>query len=237
VTPRIRHEWRERIAAEYTSAAITQHFVLWSMQAGAPPDLIDDGLEIVKDELVHSRMSNEVYVAAGGAEAPAIDPTSLALGRRSSDLLDDVTLAALRVFCIGETIAVPLFRHLRARSTEPVARAALDRILRDEVRHRDFGWDVLDWLFQLRGERVKTLVGAELVAMSAMLESQYGAGNPVVASGGTIDDEERAWGLAPPGEYAAILAGAIETEYVGRFAARGIDWHLCTKSDRRQLET
>ena len=30
--------------------------------------------------------------------------------------------------------------------TEPIARAALDRILVDEVRHRDFGWDTLDWL-------------------------------------------------------------------------------------------
>ena len=65
-TELVREEWRARIAAEYTSAAVTQHLVLWLIQAGAPPDLIDAGLAIVADELVHSRMSHEVYVAASG---------------------------------------------------------------------------------------------------------------------------------------------------------------------------
>ena len=40
-------------------------------------------------------------------------------------------------FCI---VAVRLFSRLRQNAAEPVALAALDRILRDEVRHRDFGW-------------------------------------------------------------------------------------------------
>src|SRR5215470_4685296 len=147
-TDRVRAEWRARIAAEYTSAAITQQLVLWLIQAGAPPDLIDAGLAIVADELVHSRMSAEVYAAAGGSEPPAIDRVALALP--STGALDrDILRTAVRVFCLGETVAVPLFGHLRARCTEPVARAALDRILRDEVRHRDFGWDLLDWLITL----------------------------------------------------------------------------------------
>ncbi|MFT3922445.1 MAG: hypothetical protein QM778_07925 [Myxococcales bacterium] len=30
----------------------------------------------------------------------------------------------------------------------PVARTALDRILRDEVRHREFGWAPLAWLLE-----------------------------------------------------------------------------------------
>ena len=55
-------------------------------------------------------------------------------------------LATKWLFCLGETVAVPLFSHLRERCTESLPRAALDRILRDEVRHRDFGWDLLDWL-------------------------------------------------------------------------------------------
>src|SRR4051794_32589669 len=140
---RVRHEWRARIAAEYTSAAITQHLVLWLIQAGAPPDLIDAGLVIVADELVHSRMSHEVYVAAGGTAPPAIDREQLGLARRSPHLELDILRVAVRVFCLGETVAVPLFSHLRAGTTEPIARAALDRILVDEVRHRDFGWDML----------------------------------------------------------------------------------------------
>jgi hypothetical protein len=150
---RVREEWRARIAAEYTSAAITQHLTLWLIQAGAPPDLIDAGLAIVADELVHSRMSHEVYVAAGGREPPALDRDALGLHRTSERLELDILRIAVRVFCLGETVAVPLFKHLREHCTEPVARAALDRILRDEVRHRDFGWDLLDWLLSISSPR------------------------------------------------------------------------------------
>jgi hypothetical protein len=227
---RVRHEWRARVVAEYTSAAITQHFVLWLMQAGAPPDLIDDGLVVVSDELAHSRMSHDVLVAAGGEGAAPIDQADLGLSRQSQALIDDLTTSVLRVYCIGETIAVPLFRHLRARCTEPVAREALDRILRDEVRHRDFGWDVLDWLITCDAS-VTAKVTEQLPSISKMLQLQYGTRNRVVASDdGAIEDEDRAWGLAAPREYAEILETAIQNEYVLRFAARGIDWHSATKS-------
>lgn len=220
-TDRVREEWRARIAAEYTSAAITQALTLWLIQAGAPPDLIDAGLAIVADELAHSRMSHEVYVAAGGDQAPAIRQQDLGLSRRG-DLADDILDAAVRVFCLGETVAVPLFAHLRERCTEASARAALDRILRDEVRHRDFGWDLLDWLTTVLDD-VPRRIEPRLPAMLAELGAAYGTGNPVVAEdSGAISDDERAWGLAPPRDYAAILAETIDRDYRPRFAARGI---------------
>lgn len=223
-TPRVREEWRARIAAEYTSAAITQQLVLWLIQAGAPPDLIDAGLAIVADELVHSRMSHEVYTAAGGTAPPAIDRTQLGLPRSHDPLERDILRTAVRVFCLGETVAVPLFSHLRAGCTEPLAKDALDRILRDEVRHRDFGWDLLDWLGSLPdGDAVPARVEAELPAMLADLERSYGTGNSAVADDdGAMTEAERAWGLAPPRDYAGILARTIDRDYRPRFEARGI---------------
>jgi len=223
-TERVREEWRARIAAEYTSAAITQQLVLWLIQAGAPPDLIEAGLAIVADELVHSRMSHEVYTLAGGTEPPAIDRTQLGIARSHEVLEHDILRAAVRVFCLGETVAVPLFKHLRERCTEAPARAALDRILRDEVRHRDFGWDLLDWLCASPiGDQVPKLVAQQLPAMFVELEHSYGTGNPTVADDtGEMTDAERAWGLAPPREYAEILAQTIEKDYRPRFSARGV---------------
>lgn len=223
-TPLVREEWRARIAAEYTSAAITQHLVLWLIQAGAPPDLIDAGLAIVADELVHSRMSHDVYVAAGGTAPPAIDRDGLGLPRRHTQLELDILRVAVRVFCLGETVAVPLFSHLREDCTEQVARDALDRILRDEVRHRDFGWDLLDWLLSTPLEdAIPGLVEAALPEMLAELEATYGTGNAAVAADdGSLTAAERAWGLAPPRDYAGILARCIEKDYRPRFAARSI---------------
>jgi len=223
MTPRVRDEWRARIAAEYTSAAITQHLVLWLIQAGAPPDLIDAGLAIVADELAHSRLSHEAYVAAGGAAPPALDRDALGLPRAEAALERDILRACVRVFCLGETVAVPLFRHLRERCTQPAARTALDRILRDEVRHRDFGWDLLDWLISLDAD-VPALVAAALPELLADLEASYGAANQAVAADdGAMSDAERAWGLAPPREYAEILARTVERDFVPRFAAREIE--------------
>jgi hypothetical protein len=226
-TERVREEWRARIAAEYTSAAITQHLVLWLIQAGAPPDLIEQGLVIVGDELVHSRMSHEVYVAAAGTLPPSIVRDHLGLARRSESLEHDILGVAVRVFCLGETVAVPLFRHLRERCTVAVARESLDRILRDEVRHRDFGWDLLDWLCTSSiADEVAPRVASALPAMFGELEQSYGVANPAIASDAAdnvvMTEAERAWGLAPPREYAAILAATVEKDYRPRFAARGV---------------
>jgi hypothetical protein len=219
---RVRAEWRNRIAAEYGSAAITQHFVLWLIQVGASPDLIDDGLAIVKDELTHAALSAEVHAAAGGTAAPAIDRAALALPRRPDVALElDLLRAALQVFCLNETVAVPLFSHLRATTTVPVARRALDRILKDEVRHRDFGWACLDWMATTPlAPELPALATAELPRLFAHLEHNYG-GDP--AEPDPITDGERAWGLAPPRDYAAILAATFERDYRPRFSARGID--------------
>ncbi len=224
MTPRVRDEWRARIAAEYTSAAITQHLVLWLIQAGAPPDLIDAGLVIVGDELVHSRMSHEVYVAAGGSDPPAIDRDALGLARSSQALELDILRIAVRVFCLGETVAVPLFKHLRERCTAPVAKDALDRILRDEVRHREFGWDLLDWLIASPiGDEVPAWVTAALPQMFRELATSYGSENQAVADDdGAMAEADRAWGLAPPREYARILARTIDKDYRPRFEARSI---------------
>ena len=224
---RVRDEWQARIAAEYGSAAITQHLVLWMIQIGASPDVIEDGLRIVADELAHARLSHEVYADAGGTEAPQIDRGNLELPRRAHLPLEhDVLRAVVRIFCLGETVAVPLFSHLRSACTVPSARAALDRVLRDEVRHRDFGWTALDWLLTTPfAEQIPTLVEVELPGMFAELERSYGAGNPAHDDDATrmISESDRAWGLAPPNEYADILHRTYTRDWQPRFAARGID--------------
>ncbi len=224
LSPRILAEWQARTAAEYTSASITQELILWLMVIGAPPDLIDDGVVIVQDELVHSRLSAEVYRAAGGTTPPAIDRAALGLTRQYDVIELDVLAAAVRVFCLGETVAVPLFSHLREHCTEPVARVALERILRDEVRHREFGWDVLDYLTTTSiASLIAPWLRNELPALFVDLMRSYGILNKTIeADNGQITDSERAWGLAAPRDYATILDRTFERDYLPRFAARDI---------------
>lgn len=219
----VRDEWLRRVQAEYTSAAITQHLGLWLIQAAVSPDLIKAALRIVGDEMAHARLSYATYTRAGGHNAPALVREQLGLTRNASTLLEaDIARTALSVFCLGETVAVPLFRRLREGTTVPVARRALDRILRDEVRHRDFGWLLLDWLLeQPYADDVRKLAHDELPTMFATLAQNYGANkkNPTT----TIDDADRIWGLMPTAEYASAVFRTVERDWIPRFAARGID--------------
>lgn len=219
----VAREWRARTAAEYSSAVATQQVTLWMMLVGAAPDLIRDGLRIVEDELVHSELSAEVVAAAGGTDGPPVlDPRYLTLdatGDRFTDLLD----ATLRIFCIGETVAVPLFRMLRQCCAVPVARETLDRVLHDEVRHRQFGWDVLDWFMTTDGPTTVAMADRRLPAMLDDLVSAYSASTGGLSSEADVTADARAWGLAPQSDYVAVLATALAKDVVGRFRVRGID--------------
>jgi hypothetical protein len=233
----VRAEWRRRIEAEYRSAAVTHHLTLWLIQIGASPDLIHDGLRIVKDELAHARLSQRAYAAAGGRDMPAIARETLSLRLGDSEPLElAVTRHGVEIFCLGETVAVPLFKVLREGCTVPTARAALDRVLRDEVRHRDFGWTLLAHLLELPfAPAVRELVTRDLHLMLAKVRRSY------APDGGSrraeIPANDRAWGLMPVARYAEILERTVERDYVPRFGAHGFDaraaWERACAAPRR----
>jgi hypothetical protein len=220
-TGEVAHAWAARVGAEYRSAAVTSELVLWLLRIGASPDLVRDGLAIVGDEVRHAELSREVWLRAGGEGAQAVDRDTLGIARAHASLELDVAAAIVRFFCLGETVAVPLFAALRKGATVPVARRALDRILRDEVRHRAFGWEALGWMLELPcAPDVRAMIGASLPSWLAELDAIYGDG----LEGGleSVTEAERAWGLAPAGEYAAILARTKRRVYAPRFAALGV---------------
>lgn len=228
---RVRAEWLRRVEAEYRSAAIAHHLTLWLMQIGASPDLIRMGIRIALDEMTHASLSHRAYLAAKGEGAPQIVRDSLQLVRHPSDPLElDVARVCVDVFCLGETIAVPLFKNLRERCTVPVARRVLDRVLVDEVRHRDFGWTLLGALLDLPiAPAVRALVTRELPMYFARIRQAYGPANDLQKNAqknlrqSEVDDADRAWGLMPASQYAQVLARAVSRDWVPRFARLGFD--------------
>jgi hypothetical protein len=228
----VRHEWAGRVEAEYRSAAVTQETVLWLIQIGASPDLIRAGLRIVDDELVHAEMARKVWLAAGGDGPLHLDRRSLGLTRRHEALEQDVLSAIVSVFCLGETVAVRLFSNLRRGTTVPVARRALDRVLEDEVRHRDFGWLALEWLLtRPDADELRALVRGRLPRWLDELEHNYG--DELRDGIEAVTDVERSWGIAPWREYAAILHRTHERDYRPRFAKLGIDFQGAPTSESR----
>jgi hypothetical protein len=219
---RVKREWKLRVEAEYKSAAFTHHLVLWIIQLGLSPDLIRDGLRVVQDELAHAEMSHDVYVATGGQEPPALGRSGLSVPRIQGVPLELDLVEWGTHLCLGETLAVRLFAHLRAGCTVAVANDALERILRDEVHHRQFGWDLLGLLLELpTGGQVREAITARLPSVFSELECSYGEGaNPAPSR---FEEKDRAWGLAPPEEYARVLDETFENDFRPRLAALGID--------------
>jgi hypothetical protein len=218
----VRREWLRRVEAEYTSAVVTQHLTLWLMQIGASPDLVHAGLRIAADEMVHARLSHVAYRAAGGEKGPQLARERLGLRRTGAEALErDVMRCAMNTFCLGETVAVPLFKKLRDKCTVVPARRCLDRVLRDEVRHRDFGWALAGWLLEQPGSaELRALATRELPGWFAKLHAAYGASMRHVA---TMPDDDRAWGLMSPAEYLATVERALGRDWIPRFAKLGID--------------
>ncbi len=228
----VRQQWLARVEAEYRSAVLTQELTLWLMQAGASPDLLRDGLRIVEDELTHAELSMAAYQAAGGSSLPTLARETLGLTRHHGEPLEhDILRVAGDGFCLGETVAVPLFKNLRDGCTVPVARKALDRILRDEVRHRDFGWTLLEWLLEgPLGANLRGLVGRELPDWFERIRRSYA---PAYAGQfTTISEDDQQWGLMAPARYAAVVERSWERDWKPRFSELGIDavpaWETAT---------
>ncbi len=211
----IAEEWLRRVEAEYRSAAAAQHYTLWLIQAGASPDLIVDGMHIAEDEIGHASMSHQVFLAADGKGSPTMDQDSLGLMRQRDSLEEDLLIEGVRFFCLGETVAVPLFQRMREQCTVEIASQALEKILVDEVRHRDFGWTLLDWLLSgPNGDSLRETLERELPSMIAALAGSYGS----APEASKISQEEREWGLLAGSDYAEILERCYQRDYRPRFA-------------------
>jgi hypothetical protein len=223
-TDAVRAEWLRRVEAEYRSAAITQHLTLWLLQIGASPDLVRAGLRIASDEVAHAELSYRVFHRAGGTGTPSLARETLELPRRHHEPLElDVARVGVEIFCLGETVAVPLFKELRDPCTVPAARRALDRILRDEVRHRDFGWTLLEWLLDLPSADVlRALIVRELPDWFQKLRRAY-APPARTRDEPAMSPDERAWGLMPLALYRAAVDKAFRRDWEPRFEKVGID--------------
>lgn len=218
---RVRTTWLRRSEAEYASAALSLQLAHWLTEIAGPPELIYAAMDIARDEFGHARHSTEVARAAGATAMPQIDRSQLSAPRDARHPVEEDLLSLLlRSFCVGETLAVPLFREMRAGSSEPAARAVLDLILVDEARHREYAWIALEWLLAdhpaLRDAAARlapAIVRRRVDACSTPLDRILGD---------TVTPEERSWGLISAGSYRTTVLAALEREVWPRFARLGV---------------
>jgi hypothetical protein len=213
---RVRRVWAGRVEAEYRSAAITAQLLHQLIVIGVSPDTLAVAHRIVSDELAHAEASLEVLRAAGREGIASLNQATLALPVVPGPLELTALRTCCKVFCCGETVAVPLFRALRAEAREPLAVAALDRILVDEAVHRAFGWDLLDELLERGGEPIRAAAAAQVEGWIDGLSRAY----PIGPDG--CSDADKAWGLIPSADYGRIRAQCVQDTIRPWFARRGL---------------
>lgn len=219
MSTRLLQEWGNRVRAEYGSAGLAAQATHWMIRCAFPEELVQVGLRVVSDELEHARLSHAVVVAMGGDSGPMhLDIQATAAPEAPEGVLASLVDTVLRNFCLGETFAVPLFQAMRATTTQPVAREALDRILRDEAVHRAFGWDALDVLLEIDGAGVRHRIQQRLPSSLSWFAHAYAG----ALDHAPLTEEEAACGLLAGRDYAAIHDRCLAEQILPRFERRGI---------------
>lgn len=206
---RAQREWRQRERAEYRSAAITARVLHWMLQCGLPTPLLLTGHRIVRDELDHAELSRATWQALGAGEmAVAYDVAELDLPMAAEGPLASLLDGTLRAFCIGETLAVPLFDAMLRRAAVPAAAIALRRIAADERVHRAFGWTVLGAIQEQDPQGTAARVEATLPAVLTGFRAAYAQAAP----GPPLTEQERDAGLLDAADYRSIFYRCLDED-------------------------
>ena len=216
---RIATFWGDQVVAEYGSAAISALFSQWLLKVGASPDLVKQCLDIAKDEVDHAQLCHQVLLASGHPIEPALSEAVLQLDPVYDDFRKDVLAIWLRVYCLGETVAVPLFSAMKKQTTQPEALQAYARILHDEPRHSGFGWLGLAWANATWPETVKWLPELFPQALRAIAMDYY----VTQTAPQPLSSTERAWGLLPQEDYGHIFEKAVLRLYAKHLRFYAID--------------
>ncbi len=107
---------------------------------GAPKKLVRAAARAARDEIRHTRAAGALARRFGATpRLPAIEPAK-------SRSLEAMALENAVEGCVRETYGALLATRQAKLATDPVVRAAMLRIARDETRHASLSWRVGRWL-------------------------------------------------------------------------------------------
>jgi hypothetical protein len=164
-----RRFWSENAFNEYASSVAMAQMSEALQAAGA----LLSAASFVEDERTHQALCSGVARRCGGGVAIPYQPESLTAKVEGSPS-ERATALVVRVCCLGEAVSLPLLSGNLRSTEQPLARAVLERIVRDETRHARFGWDYLEWAKPDEPERRKlgAMVGAALQQLAPLLDGE-----------------------------------------------------------------
>ena len=141
-----RHAWTAAAFQEHRTGIACCATLRALLEARAPLDLTAVAARFPLDEIAHAEMCARLAMELGGGTEIVYDPLDVVVdapaGQSPLFRLCDL---AVRFFCVGEALSIPLLRAIWHAACHPLPRAVLGRIVRDEAAHGTFGYAVLDW--------------------------------------------------------------------------------------------
>jgi hypothetical protein len=130
----------------------------------APRSLVRRARRAMRDEVVHTRMVAALARRHGASVRPA------RVRRMKERALEAIAIENAVEGCVHETLGAIVAVHQAQAAQDPKLRAAFVRIARDETRHAELAWDVLDWSLARIDPKARDGVGASLRAAAARLD-------------------------------------------------------------------
>jgi hypothetical protein len=214
--------------AAWTSAAYQEHrtgvacaITLRALiEARAPVDLIAVASRFPLDEMVHVELCARMAMELGGGTEIIHDPNAMVLDVDASlSPLMRAAECAVRFFCVGEAISIPLLRATWHVSRHPLPRAVMGRIVKDEAAHGLFGFTFLDWaLPRLSEDDLATLGRSADLAIRFL----YGQWAETRKNRRAPQHDGDVLGWMKTDDYLALAERAMQQQVIAPLEARGI---------------
>jgi hypothetical protein len=219
-----RDAWPLRAAEELRSALIFRALAQASGRSPICAGWRDQFVAAAHDEVFHAQLCAAIG-ARTGAPLPAYDagPVHARLALLAEPTQRASALALVEV-AIGETISLALFRAGRRAAREPLARAALERILSDEVRHQRLGWAaVTAWWPALAPNQREHLQEQARTSLGAMEQQIAAPALRRLEANVAFDPRYAELGVLSPESRVDAFYAAVERLVIPRLTRLGLD--------------
>jgi P-aminobenzoate N-oxygenase AurF len=216
--------WPMRAAEELRSALIFRALAQASARSPITEEWTPQFLSAARDELGHARLCAAVGARVGAAP-PRWDlrPVRARLEPLTEPLFRASALALVEI-AIGETISMAMFRAGRRAAQEPLTRAALQRILTDEVRHQRLGWHAIAaWWPELPAALRARLQHETPRALGAMEQQIAAPALRRLEARVPFEPSYSALGVLAPDARVAAFYAAVEQLVLPRLTSLGLD--------------
>ena len=145
---------------EHAAIASFARFALQLLALGAPPRFVAEAWRAADDERAHALLFFGL-ARAHGAAALGPDTLDVSGALAGADDVIDVVTKTVREGCVAETISAMLLQRACETAADPQLRAALQRVLAEELRHVELAWSFVAWACARGDERlVRAVVDA-----------------------------------------------------------------------------